>query len=156
MRNAPSVIYPVGRCRFHFLMVLLLAWPGPVVGALWWTTASARPGPVNALICAAGALLWVAWVVCAALSWWRAPTGRLQWDAQARSGSGAWRWHGSAHPQPHQELPGVELMVDLQSWMLLRLHGEASGARRRWMWLERARDPLRWRDLRRALQSHQA
>jgi hypothetical protein len=43
----------------------------------------------------------------------------------------------------------VELVVDLQTRVLLRLHN--ADALTRWVWAERARNPERWHDLRRAL-----
>ena len=150
MHNAPSVIYPVGRCRFHAWMLLLLALPGLMVLVAWWTTLT-HPG----LAGMTGALLWLGWMVWAAWSWLRSPVGLLRWDALAPAtsltgGHGAWRWHAEASFQA-MDLQGVELAVDLQSLALLRLHGASAGTR--WLWVARRQDPARWSDLRRALQS---
>ena len=45
----------------------------------------------------------------------------------------------------------LEVCLDFQSLMLLNL--SEFGRPRRWMWLERASDPQRWQDLRRAVYS---
>ena len=148
MRNAPSVIYPVGRCAFHARALLVLA---TIVAAalLGWRFGSA----VDARLWLAmllGAVLWLAWAL---RGWWRSPVGRLHWDAQATNLPslvvGAWFWQGGAalEPQPVQRL---EAALDLQRLMLLRLH--AAQPVPRWVWVEQTSDPARWLDLRRALQ----
>jgi hypothetical protein len=46
-------------------------------------------------------------------------------------------------------LQRVEMVLDLQGRALLRLHN--ADALARWVWVERARNPALWNDLRRAL-----
>jgi hypothetical protein len=79
------------------------------------------------------------WLACggrAALAWLRAPAGILAWDGRE------WTWEGAPLDGP----PAAAL--DLQAWLLLRLHGHP-----RWLWLERAAKPQRWDALRRAVYS---
>lgn len=156
MHNAPSVIYPVGRCRFLTAMVSLLALAGLGLWLLWWTTV----GPASATHWWAGvmgAVLWLAWVTWASVDWWRLRPGRLQWDAHAAAasldpadGQGAWRWHEEGAASATR-LDQVEIALDLQFLALLRLQGPQ--ARCRWAWVERRRDLARWNDLRRAIHS---
>jgi hypothetical protein len=148
MRNAPSVMYPVGRCAFHVQALLVLA---AIVAAalLGWRVGSAVDTRLW-LATLLGAVLWLAWGLRA---WWRSPVGRLHWDAQASNlpsvEVGAWFWHGGAtlDPRPLQRL---EPALDLQRLMLLRLHAPKSVPR--WVWVQQTSDPARWLDLRRALQ----
>lgn len=147
MRNAPSVMYPVGRCAFHGQLLLALA---VIVAASLWGWRGSGVDPLLWLITLAGALLWLAWALRA---WWRSPVGRLHWDAQAtglqNTEAGAWFWLDSAGLAP-QPLLGVETALDLQRVVLLRLRSVAAVPR--WVWLQQPSDPARWLDLRRALQ----
>jgi hypothetical protein len=151
MRNAPSVMYPVGRCAFHALGLLVLA--GLVAAVLWGWRSSAIDTRVW-LATLAGALFWLVWALCA---WWRSPAGQLHWDAQApapqNTGVGAWFWRDSATQAP-QPLQRLEPALDLQRLMLLRLHAPKLAPR--WVWVQQTRDPARWLDLRRALQQASA
>ena len=147
MRNAPSVIYPVGRCAFHAQCLLVLA---AIVAASIWGWRGSGVDLRVWLATLAGAVLWLIWALRA---WWRAPLGQLHWDAQApgvRSAeAGVWFWvvGGSLAQQP---LHRLEPALDLQRLMLLRLH--ASPSVPRWVWVQQTSDPARWLDLRRALQ----
>jgi toxin CptA len=164
MRNAPSVMFPVGRCRFYAVLlvslgvlalaVLLLAcWPllSPGEGRL---VAAATPTDVLAGVF--GILLWLGWGAFALASWRRSPVGQLQWDAHsspqpgapAPEKAGVWRWHSTAY-RDGTPLQQVHLALDLQSRMLLRLRN--TDAVHSWVWVEQRRDPSRWSDLRRAL-----
>jgi toxin CptA len=152
MRNAPSVMFPVGRCGFYAGLLVLLAVLGAwVMGAWWWTTTDLRA----AWMVPAGAMLWLAWVAFAVWSWRRSPTGQLRWDALSagEESAGGWLWY-SASCAEGAPLQRVEVMLDLQNLALLRLHN--ADALARWVWVERARDPVRWNDLRRALASTRA
>lgn len=148
MRNAPSVMYPVGRCAFHARTLLVVV---AIVAAalLGWRVGSAVDTRLW-LVTLLGAVLWLAWALRA---WWRSPVGRLHWDAQASNLSsgevGAWFWHAGAAPDP-QPLLRVEPAPDLQQLRLLRLHAQKSVLR--WLWVQQTSDPARWLDLRRALQ----
>jgi len=156
MHNAPSVVYPVGRCLFYAGLLLLLGCLGLLVLLLWWWPWLGSQGEMPWVVSFAGALgglLWVAWAGFAWRSWWRSPVGQLQWDAMGAPASavaqvGVWRWRRDVYTDglPLQQ---VERVVDLQSRMLLRLR--EPGAEQRWVWVERDSDPARWNDLRRAL-----
>lgn len=147
MRNAPSVTYPVGRCAFHAKLLLVLA--AVVAASLWgWLGSGVDMGLWLTLV--VGAVLWLVWALHA---WWRAPFGRLHWDAQAPglqdAEAGAWFWFNSTEQTP-QPVLGVQQALDLQGVVLLRLRSTASVPR--WVWVQQAGDPARWLDLRRALQ----
>lgn len=147
MRNAPSVTYPVGRCAFHALSLLVLS--ALVAASLWgW-----RGSGVDLrlwLAALAGAVLWLAWALRA---WWSMPSGQLHWDAQAPGlqgpQAGAWFWVDGAS-MARQPVYGVASSLDLQRLMLLRLRAAPSVPR--WVWVQQANDPARWLELRRALQ----
>lgn len=147
MRNAPSVTYPVGRCAFHAQCLLALA--ALVAMSLWAWRGSGVDGRLW-LATLAGALLWLVWALRA---WWNMPAGQLRWDAQATGvqglEAGAWLWIDAASAAP-QPVAGLASSLDLQGLMLLRLRAAPSVPR--WVWVQRARDPARWLDLRRALQ----
>jgi hypothetical protein len=150
MRSAPSVIYPVGRCLFYAGLLSVLG----CVSLMLWVLV--RPQSYLELV-VLGAMLWMMWATLAAISWWRTPTGRLQWNASAADPSvhapsaGAWSWHSSAY-RDGVTLLRVERVQDFQRWMLLRLHNPDGAAT--WVWVERMRDPPRWDDLRRAVLAH--
>lgn len=134
MHNAPSVNYPVGRCRFAGALAgVLWSLGGAAVGA--WAWRSATGGATLGLV----VMVWLACGLLAARAWWRSPAGVLTWD-----GAG-WRWAGErlGAGQPRAA-------VDLQRWLLLRLDG---GSAPDWLWLERGRDPQHWDALRRAVYS---
>lgn len=155
MRNAPSVLYPVGRCAFYarLLAVLgLLALVALLAGG--WSGGESVAGLASRrAVMLAGFGLWLLWLGFAWWGWHRAPTGLLHWDALATSAvpgtqAGAWRWRSEAY-QEGMFLQRVELMLDLQSRVLLRLRNPDAASS--WVWLERSQDPARWDDLRRAL-----
>lgn len=152
MRNAPSVSYPVGRCAFQAYVLLLTGLAGALAWALWQWLSWEPPGWLGGL----GAGLWLLWAALAWRSWWRAPTGQLRWDANAsadlmRAGSGRWSWEKSGSASV-QWLAAVQPVLDAQGVVLLRLSAVAGPSR--WIWIDRARDPARWDDLRRALRAH--
>jgi hypothetical protein len=147
MRNAPSVMYPVGRCAFHGQLLMLLA--GAVAASLWGWRGSGVDTRLW-LLALAGALLWLSWALRA---WWRSPSGHLHWDGRAaglqNTETGAWFWLDSVGLEPQRVL-GVAQALDLQWVVLLRLRSAAAVPR--WVWVQRPSDPARWLDLRRALQ----
>jgi len=154
VRNAPSVLYPVGRCAFYARVLMLLAVLGlAVLAAGWWHGRGLAGGAFRTAVGGVGVGLWLLWLGFAWWSWRRAPIGQLQWDALAadsslRANAGAWRWRSEAY-QEGAVLLRVDLMLDLQTRVLLRLHNPDRATS--WVWLERCRDPARWDDLRRAL-----
>lgn len=162
MRIAPSVVYPVGRCAFYVRLLALLGGLGLLVLAVWWWPLLVKHPQVaprgDWLAGLAGWVLWLVWMAFAWHSWRRSPTGRLQWDALAAADdepprTGAWRWQSGAC-RDAAPLQRVDLVLDLQDRALLRLRNPDAASR--WVWVERASDPARWNDLRRALVSAQA
>jgi toxin CptA len=161
MHNAPSVVYPVGRCRFYAallmslgilgLVVLLLAcWPLLVHGSYRPVAAPERAQALAGLL---GALLWLGWVAFAVASWRHSLTGQLQWDANGSRAPdievlGVWRWCMAAN-RDSTPLQQVGVVLDLQSRMLLCWRN--TDAEQSWVWVEQGSDPARWSDLRRAL-----
>ena len=154
MRNAPSVIYPVGRCLFYAGLLCLLAVLSLLV--LWWWFWLGAEGPLlqhPRVVGWLGAALWLVWAGFAWRSWVHAPVGLLRWDSQATphhglARAGVWRWQRDSHSDG-APLQRVERVLDLQSRLLLRVRNP-DGAHR-WLWVECASDPARWHDLRRAL-----
>jgi toxin CptA len=135
MHSAPSVSYPVGRSPFA-AGLLLGAWLLGVAAVGLWSFQMRAPG----WQLGASLLMLLLTGLCAAWNWLWAPQGVLSWDGQS------WSWSASA---PAQEgMPEVGL--DFQRWLLLRWSGAPAS---RWLWLERARQPERWEDLRRAVYS---
>lgn len=152
MHNAPSVMFPVGRCIWYGLALAILALIGAcALGAWFWFDAPHERAPWPGL---AGMALWLAWATLAVRAWRQAPMGRLSWNASERGDAharnGAWYWHSATSPEG-TALRGVERVLDLQVFALLRLH--EADAFTHWVWVERARDPARWNALRRALVS---
>lgn len=140
MRNAPSVIYPVGRPFFFGLALLAFALAGLAVIMIWALIPVEARRAQAALMPALA--IWALWTVWAASTWWRSPEGRLEWRAQGADGTG-WVWHPVVSPPVR--LQGVpELMLDLQQVVLVRLDG-------RWIWLEARHGAASWWSLRRAL-----
>ena len=131
MYSAPSVSYPVGRSRD--------------AARLLWTIWAAGA-------CCAGAASYqfdsIGWrqgllLACVALAGFAvrrmlaSPPAVLAFDGQHWSLSGA------------ASLASVDIAIDLQSLLLVRLTVAAGASQ--WRWLERRADPSRWQDLRRAL-----
>lgn len=156
MRNAPSVVFPVGRCAFYAGLLCALAGLGLLVLLLWWWPWLGAAADVPWLTRVAGwlgGLLWLGWAGFAWRSWLNAPVGWLQWDAlgapvSGQTRAGVWHWHRDALADG-APLQQVERVLDLQSRMLLRVRNP-DGAHR-WLWVECDSDPTRWNDLRRAL-----
>lgn len=159
MHNAPSVIYPVGRCRLGAALLGVLATAGLFMLLLWWSVVM-NPSPAQRWAGWTGTVLWLGWGLWTVWDWRRSPRGWLEWDALAPAaslvpsdGQGAWRWRDAKH-QETTGLRGVELAADLQILALVRLQGP--GRHPRWTWMEQWRAPARWHDLRRALHSTDA
>jgi len=137
MRSAPSVSYPVGRSRFG-AWACVLTWCAGLCALIAWTALGPSPGARHGLVAmvllATGALAW--------REVRRQPQGLLAWDGEA------WSW--SAAGGSHAVWP--ELVMDLQSWMLVRLHGaSASRVPAAWLWLEVREDAHNWQALRHAV-----
>lgn len=151
MRNAPSVVFPVGRCAFYGWLLVALGTLGLLVLSGWWLTSERTPAAIA--VGAIGGTLWLLWTCLARHDWRMSPVGLLQWDALATRLdnpmlAGAWIWCTESSGQG-RPLLSVGVAVDLQRLVLLRLRYPDSTSR--WVWVERSLDPLRWNDLRRAL-----
>lgn len=149
MHNAPSVKFPVGRCGLYGVLLGALAVLSGAVLGLWYSFDGA---PGVSWVGVAGGLLWLAWVSFALRAWRRSPVGQLRWSASERRDPGmppgTWHWHPNTCPDS-VPLDRVELVMDGQAVALLRL--QLANASACWVWVERARDPAHWNDLRRAL-----
>ncbi|MBA4267245.1 MAG: hypothetical protein C0453_19380 [Comamonadaceae bacterium] len=152
MRSAPSVVYPVGRCVFHGLLLLVLSALGLAVLIGWaWDMSDRHFGKAIWL----GLGLWAMWSVWAFKVWWRTPVGALHWDSLASPYDetlrvGAWLWH-TGKMDDALALQAIESVLDCQSRILLRLKQPAHSPT--WIWVERDRAPALWSDLRRALRA---
>jgi toxin CptA len=151
MRNAPSVVFPVGRSAFYRWLLVLLGAISLVAWVGWWSTQ--RAGTDKLWVGLAGIVGWGAWVACAWRSWSGSPIGHLHWDAKASRIDdplrvGAWHWRRAVSDEG-TPLLAVERAVDLQNRMLLCLR--RADRSMLWVWVERSEDPVHWNDLRRAL-----
>ena len=139
MHSAPSVSYPMGPSRVAKGGLWGL-WLGGLIGAVAALAASDTFGPRAWILVAAVLLAFI--VLRQSLSEIERSDGStLHFDGQRWALSGA---------RPVRE-GRVEASLDFQSWMLLSL--SEPGRSRRWLFLERATDPQRWLDLRRAVYS---
>jgi toxin CptA len=131
MHSAPSVTYPVGRSVWAGALLLGL-WLAGLAATATWAWAVPAPGWPQGLALTLAACLgaWAGW------HWWCSPGGDLSWEG------GTWSRAGVEGM--------VEVRLDLQRVMLLRWQGAGAAE---WFWLERAADPARWNDVRRAVYS---
>ncbi len=134
MHSAPAVSYPVGRSRFHSLLLATLAAVGAVLMMLWLILAGALQ--MRHLV---AVTLWLGGLGLAMWNWWRTPTGSLAWDGQG------WLWTSQA--ESRSVVP--EVALDTQGSLLLCLRQPDGNAR--WVWPQRMALPQRWLPLRRAL-----
>ncbi len=157
MHNAPSVVFPVGRCAFQAWLLGALGAVSAAVGMLFLIESDLRTFGVRGwLPCVAGVVGWLIWATWAFLSWLRSPQGTLRWEpwrVEEGGASGVWSWTDHAGAEP-QVLSGMERVLDFQSRVLLRFCEPGRG--QRWVWVERGAFPARWNDLRRALVASRA
>lgn len=123
----------------------MLVWLCGAMACVWWSFQSSQWNWRYAVGAAAVLLCGVA----AGASWRGLFTGELHWDGQ--------QWWAESTAPAHagsQEPSAVQpfMCLDLAGLFLLRLDRPKGGARR-WCGLQRADDPARWGDLRRALYS---
>ncbi len=153
MRNAPSVLIPVGRSRFG-PGVLAAAWlAGLALGVAWWLQAPAAgtwPGLSNAQTVMAALL-----ALCGGWAWHshrRACPGWLDWDGHS------WCWITARGDYPVR----VEVAGDWQRLLLVRVQPQEGpgsgfdaepgvGPEVQWLWLTPRGSPAHWRAIRRAL-----
>jgi hypothetical protein len=163
MRNAPSVILPVGRSLWGRAAAAV---PVAASGLALVAWAIAMPRPWSSAALAQAFMLALTWIVAAVVAWRhaaRAPTGVLRWEgrgrdrareAAAEGESTGWTWW--ADGSECGEVPvRPAVMIDLQQLLVVRLEPvEAGQAGRRacaWLWLTPEDDPARWWALRRGL-----
>jgi hypothetical protein len=136
MHSAPSVSYPVGRCRFAAVM-LASTWLAAAVGLAAWARQVPAPAWQQALAAAGLAAAGLS----AASGWARSACGTLTWSGAT------WDWQSGTGAMPGR----AERILDLQRWILVHWRPESGPAH--WLWLEARRDPSRWDALRRAVYS---
>jgi hypothetical protein len=157
MHNAPSVVFPVGRCAFQGWLLVALGAVSSAVGTLFLVESDFRNlGVWGWFPGVAGVVGWLLWTAWACLSWLRSPQGTLHWEPRrvAEEGAkGAWSWTDRNCSEP-LTLNSMERVLDLQGSVLLRFSGAGVGPR--WAWVERRSSPGRWNDLRRALLASRA
>ena len=139
MHRPPAVSYPFGRSRILAWLLLGASLCGAGVCLAWYQQMGA-PGWRLALALAT-------WCAGAWLSWqtWRTTaTGQFHWDGHEWQLQMAGRCGGGQ--------PAVRL--DWQGGMLLSWQNPGSPVQ--WLCVERAADPGRWDDLRRAVYSRAA
>lgn len=134
MHHAPAVRYPVGRSRFHLLLMLMLGLLGACALTGWMVVQDRLSWRHMAS--------WAVWLVAlswAGWAWWRSPQGELAY------GSAGWTWTRLG------QISGVVVCVelDLQHALLLRAARPAHAPL--WLWLERRQVPTRWQAVRRAV-----
>lgn len=140
--DAPVVSHPVGRTP-RLAAALVGLWLLGAASACWIMVV-ARPSVDSAFMAAVlMASLVLSGVACVAF--WRGQSPRsLLWDGE--------RWHLRPEDEPMDDTTGVQVRLDLQRAMLLRL-ASVSARRPTWLWAEAAHDPARWHLLRCALYS---
>ena len=90
MHNAPSVVFPVGRCAFQGWLLVVLGMVGAAVGALFLVESDFwRLGAWGWLPGVTGMCVWLIWAAWAFANWRRSPQGSLRWDARQLADSGA-------------------------------------------------------------------
>ena len=139
MRNAPSVLIPVGRSRFGAGVLAAVWLAGLALGVTWWLQTPGLPGTqvvVAALLALCGSWAWH--------SHRKACTGWLDWDGHT------WCWTTARGDCPVQ----VEVAGDWQRLLLVRVRpqdGSGVGPDVGWLWLTPRGSPAHWREIRRAL-----
>ena len=140
MHHAPAVSYPVGRCRFRAGLVGVSLLLNLAALSLWtWSQG----------LHVAQMLGWVLGLAVASLQarmLMRWPQGWLHWQGDH------WLWQedDDTLKSSTQLLTGVQVVLDWQSGLLLRVQG----GHVHWLWLERTQASLHWMDLRRAVWGH--
>jgi hypothetical protein len=132
MHHAPAVSFTVERSAVYGRWLAAALALGLGVGAAWLRQSDTTGWPQGLYL-----LLYLLTSALALRQWYRAPTGRLQWDGQA--------WYWSTWPAAARAL---KVHLDGQNWLLVSLHGEAG--RTLWLWVERRTDAATWPALRRA------
>jgi hypothetical protein len=136
MYSAPSVSFPVGRCRFMLAAAVALWLAGAGVTLTWWLQAQ-YPGWRQG----GAGLAWLVTGLLAFRAWQSSPSGELHWDGVA------WAWNA----QDAGNVDALGVALDLQFVLLIVFW--TTGQAPRWLWLERRQAPGVWPALRRAVYS---
>lgn len=137
MHGPPAVSFPVGRSRVFGFLLLGACLTGALVCAAWYRQMDTHGWRL--------ALALLVWSMGARLAWqtWRGlASGLLHWDGR--------EWQLQVAGLGSVGQPTVRL--DWQGGMLLSWQ-PGRGRPMQWFCVERARDPRRWDDLRRAVYS---
>jgi len=141
MRNAPSVLIPVGRSHLG-RRLLVLAWCAGLGLLVAWRV-QVPDRQMGAGLSAAQMLMGVLLGVCGLLAWRsdrRTAKGLLDWDGSV------WSWTTALGACTAQ----VSVCCDLQRRLLVRLEpSDDSGVQ--WLWLSPGSGEEHWRAARRAL-----
>ncbi|SIQ86336.1 hypothetical protein [Pseudacidovorax sp. RU35E] len=136
MHHAPAVSFPVGSSRRAAALHLGIASAGGL-GALGWCLHFGAFDAATLVIVSAAA----AGMLLALRTARSVDVGMLHWaggEWSVTDARGLDPWSGAV----------LEVIIDLGTLMLARC--ATADGRRRWFWLDRQTDPLRWRALRRA------
>lgn len=147
MHSAPSVDYPVGRCRFQALVLGTVGLVSVMACLAWWVAVprsiKMSAAVLGTLITSVGLLWW---------NWHTTPTGCLSWD-----GTG-WSWR--PHACQDAQLGTVRVCWSNRHCLLLGfVPGASDGTERRWpavtiwLWLVSDSAPQIWLDVCRAVYS---
>ena len=134
MQNAPPVTYPLGRSRVGILLTAV-AWLAGLLSVLLWC---AQPD-ISPWRQSVSSGIGIACTLVAIRGCMTMPMGHIAWTGQH------WLWSSTGA----QLYDSVEVCLDFQSWLLVRLRTGHDSVR--WIWLERSLRPERWPELRRAL-----
>lgn len=134
--------YPLRRSAALGIALALILLAGAGVGGAWaWQGAHSFAVGVMATAC-----LWMLVAAAAFHFWLKQWVGMLCWDGQA------WALQTTTPDGTSWALSEApEVFLDLQTHVWLCV--SCVGHRRVWVWLERASQPERWLDLRRAVYS---
>lgn len=135
MHRAPAVSYPAGKSRWHLRAIVLLWSLGCLACFLILQSQVRIEWMVLTFACVsvAGMLSLVAWR--------NTVLGILRWDGER------WQWSGFVDAGQCE----VDVVVDLQKVMLIRVRN--ASAQRTWLWLSFEAATIQWMPLRRALVS---
>ena len=142
MRSAPAVSYPVGRSRFHMVLICMIAVIGTVVNVAWLVQPTPAP---NLLLVSSTAVLQVALIWNAVHRWRLNQAAQLAWSGRN------WRFSDFDRlAQGTAEAPtSVRIVLDLQFTLLVFLTDAQGNGR--WVWAEQRKSPPLWLPFRRAL-----